>query len=151
MHNAAAAHPLIFVLRRVLYSIVIVFMVGEKVVFGALLLLLTSLAALIFVANEAQWEDRMNNIQHLLNEAIFYLVCMGLVCFSGIIFEAKQSVTLGWLLIGIIVVMISFNALYIMYTTCVHMKLVILRYRPKFLSNMSKMLSKLGKTKKRDD
>ena len=52
-HNVAVIHPLFFILRRVLYSVVIIFMVGENVIFGAMLLLLSTLAMIVFVATEA--------------------------------------------------------------------------------------------------
>ena len=61
-HNVAIFHPLAFLLRRVLYSMIIILMAGEdSVFFGALLLLFTCLYMLIFVAHEGPWENRMIN------------------------------------------------------------------------------------------
>ena len=48
-HNVAVVHPLAFVLRRILYAFVIVYMVGEMVILGALLMLMSCLAMLVFV------------------------------------------------------------------------------------------------------
>lgn len=128
VHSASTAHPLFFVLRRILYSLVIVFMVGEvKPFFGALILTLTSFMMLSFVALEAQWESNMHNKQHLLNEFTFYVVCIGFICFSGVIMETDQSVLLGWLLIGIIIFMITYNTLMILYDLCIFARLLIKR------------------------
>ena len=52
-HNVAVLHPILFVLRRVIFTIVIIFMIGENVIFGALLLILSTLVMLTFVALEA--------------------------------------------------------------------------------------------------
>lgn len=90
-HKVAVIHPLFFVLRRVLYSIVIIFMVGYNVIFGAMLLLLSTLAMMTFVATERQWEDKFINWQHFANEVVFYLLCLGLMFFSGVLTETKQS------------------------------------------------------------
>ena len=62
-HGASTVYLLIFVLRRIAYSLVIVFMVdGTRPIFGALILTLTSLLVLMFVAIEAHWEERMINV-----------------------------------------------------------------------------------------
>ena len=93
------------------------------------MLILTSLATLIFVAVEAPWENPFFNWWHLLNETIFYMVCVGLLCFSGLLTRATESVTLGWLLIGVIIVMVIFNTLIILFDLLVYTRLLILRYR----------------------
>ena len=48
-HNVAVVHPLAFVLRRILYALVIVFMVKQNVLFGALIMLVTCLVMIVFV------------------------------------------------------------------------------------------------------
>ena len=124
-------HPLAFVLRRVLYSIIIVFMVGDKVFFGALLLLLNCLFMLCFLASEAQWEDSLINRQHFFNEVVLYLVFAALMCFSGLLTTVNESVSLGWLVIAIILTMIIYNASVILFDLCMYIKLLVLRYRHK--------------------
>lgn len=52
-HNMAVLHPLVFVLRRVLYALVILFLVQEAAFFGVLLLLATCLIMMVFVVHEA--------------------------------------------------------------------------------------------------
>ena len=72
-HNVAVLHPILFVMRRVIYSLVIIFMIGESVMFGALILILSTLFMLIFVATERQWKEKFVNWQHIANEAIIYV------------------------------------------------------------------------------
>ena len=60
-HNVAVLHPILFIMRRVIYSLVIIFMIGESVMFGALILILSTLFMLIFVATERQWKEKFVN------------------------------------------------------------------------------------------
>jgi hypothetical protein len=134
----AVVHPLAFVLRRVLYSIVIVFMVGDKVFFGALLLLLNCLFMLCFVASEAQWEDSLINRQHFFNEAVLYLVFAAMMCFSGLLTTLEESTALGWLIILLISALVLFNITVILLDLCRYIKLLLTRYRLKIWSCCSK-------------
>jgi hypothetical protein len=45
-------YPLLFALRRVIYSFIIIFMVGQNTLYGAVLLLLCTLFMMTFVATE---------------------------------------------------------------------------------------------------
>lgn len=54
-------HPLVFLVRRLLFSLVVVFLVSQNVLFGSLILLLTGLSMMIFVALEAPWVDGLIN------------------------------------------------------------------------------------------
>ena len=60
-HKVAIVHPLAFLLRRVLYAVVIIFLVDQKVLFGAYIILLTCLFMMIFVIHEAPWVDKYIN------------------------------------------------------------------------------------------
>ena len=84
----AIVHPLAFLLRRVLYAIVILFFVEEAAFFGALLLLLTCFIMMVLVVVEAQWEDQLINRQHMVNEVFFYLLCISLILFCGVVHES---------------------------------------------------------------
>ena len=63
-HNVAIVHPIAFILRRVLYSIIIVFMAREElsILFGILLLLMTSVFMSVMISLESQWEDSLINV-----------------------------------------------------------------------------------------
>ena len=134
-HNVAVVHPLAFVLRRILYAFVIVYMVGDMVILGALLMLVSCLAMLVFVVQEAPWEDRYVNCQHFFNELVFYFVCVGLISFSGVLTGSEPSMAHGWLLIGLIVTLIAYNVVVIFYELCLFIRLLIRRY---FISHSKK-------------
>ena len=88
--NAAAIYPCLFVARRVLKSILIVQMAtgNVKPFFGTLVLTFVSFAVLCYVVAEKLWEQRIALVQHLANEAVYYCLCVGLVCFSGVVSDA---------------------------------------------------------------
>ena len=62
-HNVALTHVFIFVLRRVLFALVIVCMAAEslQVMFGIFMLMATCLAMSGLLLLEAQWEDNLLN------------------------------------------------------------------------------------------
>ena len=121
-------YPLLFVLRRIVYSLVIVFMIdGNKPFFGTLILTLTCLAMQMFVAVEAQWESRMLNAQELVNESIFYTLCLGLICCSGVLNSTEQSIMLGWLMIGLVFSLLAFNSALIFCELMNFIRLLCLR------------------------
>ena len=84
-HNVAIVHPLLFLLRRIIYAIVIVLTTEENALFGAIALLLTCLFMITLVVLEAQWQDTLINRQHFVNEVFFYIFCATLMLFCGII------------------------------------------------------------------
>ena len=89
-HNAATVYPLLFVLRRIIYSLVIVFMIdGNKPFVGAMILNLTCLFMLIFVAVEGQWDSWILNMQDFVNELTFYIMCVGLICFTDVLTDTQ--------------------------------------------------------------
>ena len=115
-HGAATVYPLLFVLRRIAYALVIVLMVdGIRPYFGALILTLTSLFVLMFIAIEAHWEQRMINLQEFVNECVFYTMCIGLICFTDVLVDTSQSRLLGWLMIGLALNLMLFNSVIIVY------------------------------------
>ena len=141
VHHASTIYPILFIMRRILYSLIIVYMVGEvKAFFGAFMLTLTSLTEAVFVAIEAPWKLPMFNTWSILNEAMVYIVCVSLMCFSGVLTDAIQSVTLGWLLIGLILVMIIYNSTIIIFDALIYARLCILRHRKKFPARLIKFL-----------
>lgn len=85
----AVVYPLAFVLRRILYAVVILLMVESAAFFGVLLLLATCLVMLVFVVQEVQWESQLINTQHLVNECSFYLLCVSLILFNGVVVETE--------------------------------------------------------------
>lgn len=127
-HNVALVHPLAFLLRRVLFALVIIFMVDSKALFGSLLLLITCLLMLIFVVQEAPWEYPLINQQHFVNEIVFYFVCVGLMSFSGVLTESGASRAHGWFLIALIVALIAYNVVVILYDLVAFARMLARRY-----------------------
>lgn len=84
-HNVAIVHPLSFLLRRIIYAIIITLTTEANAFFGALILMLTCLFMMTLVVLEAQWQDNLINGQHLVNEVCFYILCAILMLYCGII------------------------------------------------------------------
>jgi hypothetical protein len=79
-HNCALIHPMAFLLRRIVYTMVIVFMF-HKPFFGSMILLAISLSILGYVICESQWEDSLINQQHIVNEVALYICLVFVVLF----------------------------------------------------------------------
>ena len=67
------------------------------------------------------------------------------MCFAGVLTELDQLSVLGSLLIGLVVIMIIYNATVIYYDLCCFIKMLILRYRKKIPSRVSKLVVKKDK------
>ena len=121
-----------FVLRRIVYSFVIVFMIDDNnPFFGTLILTLTSLLMLMFVSIEAYWESRMLNVQEIVNESVFYTLCLGLICFTDVLNETKELIALGWLIIGLVLLLMLFNVVIICYDLSIYLRLLCRRCKNK--------------------
>lgn len=90
-HNVAIVHPLSFVLRRVLFALLITSSTAESALFSATLLLLTCLFMMAIVCSEAPWVDSLINQQHFVNEVVLYVICACLMVFSGVITSTEQA------------------------------------------------------------
>ena len=61
-HHMAVIHPITFIVRRVLFAVILLHMQGENVAFfGALMLLFGCMAILAIVSLEAQFIQRVIN------------------------------------------------------------------------------------------
>lgn len=69
------------------------------------------------------------NRQHMVNEAIFYILCVSLLLFSGVIHESNQMTMLSWLMILLVTIMIICNVIIIFYDTVAFSRLLYLRNR----------------------
>ena len=128
-HNVALIHPVAFVLRRILFALVILFMTSQtQVFFGAFLLQLTCLFMGIMIVMEMQWQDGLINVQHFVNEVFLYLFCVSMMLFTGVLEQSRQSVALGWLLIGLCCIMIIYNLAVILVDTLSFLHLLYKRY-----------------------
>ena len=51
--------------------------------------MLGCLIMLVFVTSENPWESKLINKLHIFNESVFYLLCISLICFSGLLLAPK--------------------------------------------------------------
>lgn len=58
--HVAVVYPILFLTRRVLFSVIILFLM-QVPFFGVLLLMMSCLAMMAFVFSEAHWEDSIIN------------------------------------------------------------------------------------------
>ena len=114
-----------FMLRRIIYALVIVFM--DKVMYyGVFIVMLSCLAMLAFACTEHQWKDRIINYQHIFDECTIYIICLILLCYSSFV-TSEMRWLLGWVLIGICFVYVIFNTIVIIYYALCLMWLFIKR------------------------
>ena len=73
--------------------------------------------------------DSYINGQHFANELVFYLLCLSTMCFAGLITAPEQSKALGWMLIGLMIVLIMYNVYCIVYDLVKYVRLLYKRYR----------------------
>ena len=63
-----------------------------------------------------------------VNEAVFYMVCIALVCFSGAVVDIEQSQTLGWIVIGVVASLLAFNVLVVFHYLSTFVRLLWIGY-----------------------
>ena len=108
--NVAVVHPLMFLLRRLVYAVVIVTL-SETMFFGVLVVMLSCLVVLAYAVNEWQWQEGLINQQHIVDECCIYVCCVFLLLFSNFV-ETDTRYGLGYSLI-------AFIFLYVIYNTVV--------------------------------
>ena len=126
MHNVAVVYPLAFLVRRVLYSVALVFLFAAPV-FAVLALLGLTLAMLGLVLTESPWTSRLVGWQHVANEVVLY-VCLVLLFFCcGPELSAEQTLALGWTLVGLIAALWLFNSVVFVLAGLSYLRLVAKR------------------------
>ena len=71
----------------------------------------------------------------MVNELAFYLCLVLILIFSFADLSKEMFVTLGWVLIGIVIVLCSYNVLVIAIFTMRHIKLFLFRLRVNLVKN----------------
>ena len=87
--NVAIVHPLMFLLRRIIYALVIVFM-DEIMYYCVFIVMLSCLTMLTYACTEWQWKERIINAQHIFDECTIYVICLMLLCFSAFVTPAMR-------------------------------------------------------------
>ena len=116
-------YPVIYLMRRVVYIILILFMTELPFV-SVVILLLWCLATLSLIWTEAQWEDRLINVQHAVNEIALYLILLQVSIFCGLTPASETALVLGWTLIATILLTIFFNLTVITYMSICYLRLL---------------------------
>ena len=98
-----------FLIRRIIYAVVIVFM-AEQMVWGVVIVMISCLIMLAYALSEWQWKDQLINYQHIGDEIFIYIICLILLLFSSVV-ESTTRYTLGWALVGICVAFVVFNTI----------------------------------------
>lgn len=73
--HVAVVYPIVFLVRRLVYTCLILFLLSLPYI-TIVLLMLGCLAMLAFIFSESQWEDSIINQQHVVNEIGFYLILL---------------------------------------------------------------------------
>ena len=124
-HMAAITHPLIFLVRRVIYAAIVLFMINTPIV-GIALLAFICVGVIAFVIVEQQWEDTLIAWQHVINEVALYLILMlTLACALPLPLSAVSPI--GWLIIGLTLSIVTFNLGVIAFYTLTHGRLYVKR------------------------
>ena len=88
----------------------------------------------IMIVMEMQWQDGLINVQHFVNEVFLYLFCVSMMLFTGVLEQSRQSVALGWLLIGLCCIMIIYNLGVILVDTLSFLHLLYRRYYARYMA-----------------
>lgn len=104
--NVALAHPMTFLVRRVIFAILVTtmspFMLTSVLTFMAM-----TLFVLAFALYEHQWQHWIINQQHIVNEIFIYAMSVLLFCFGG--FLGAFNMTLGWVFITLVCLFVAYN------------------------------------------
>ena len=129
-HSAAVVHPLIFLIRRIVYSAIVLFMIKLSMI-GAYILALICLGMIAFIIVEKQWEDSLIAWQHVVNEVGLYLILLAaLACalpLSGVLVSP-----LGWYMIAVFLATLIFNLVIMAYYVQAHLRQVFRRCMNKY-------------------
>ena len=111
--NAAALYPVLFLVRRFFFALVIMTM-GSTPFWPVHLVLLSSFVVLVFLVSERPWASKLVGWQEIANESITYLACMIVLTFSRGVGDSESRTAMGWLLITICMIYVLFNCAVIM-------------------------------------
>lgn len=112
-HSAAVMHPLMFLLRRILYSAIVIYFVSLPIV-AVYVLIVACLIMLAYVIVEKQWEDSLISWQHIFNEVALYLVLLAVIGSTLPIFSEVVS-PVGWFMITVFISILIFNLIIIAF------------------------------------
>lgn len=125
-HNSAILEPFLFMLRRMIYSALIIFMPHLPQI-ATSLLLIACLVIMAFTLIEKPWSTPEMNKLAVINEALLYTVLILILASPSFTTVAERHV-LGWAMIGVVTLVIHVNFCAILAQAWHHCKLLYTRY-----------------------
>lgn len=130
-HSSAVTQPLAFMIRRLVYAALIVFMPHLPQV-ATIALLSICMFMLAFSLSEKQWKQPEIQKLAIANEVFLYVLLvlvLGSSCLTTI--DSFESSILGWAMIGVVTLAIHVNLAVIMVNAWSHCKLLYVRHQNK--------------------
>ena len=122
-NRAAIVYPLVFLIRRIIYSTLVIFL-AELPIVGAYILCTICLMMIAYVIVEKQWEDSLIAKQHIANEIALYLILVFATVCTLTLAPAALS-PIGWTLICIFFTFLVVNFVFIAYYTFCYLRMYI--------------------------
>ena len=133
-HNVAVVYPILYILRRVVFAIVVINLL--YIPFLAIIILMTTvLFTISYLLNETQWEESSINLQHFINEIALYLVLCHFMIFCGLSITTSTANLLSWSLIGLLLITIVINIAFLLFSAIRFIKLYFKRCKNRLLTN----------------
>ena len=125
--NVALIHPLMFIVRRIVYALSIIFL-AKYTLYSVWLLMIGTILMLSFAVSEMPWKDPTINKQHIFNELVTYFFSMFLlVCTSALPYARREDI--GYMLICFLCVFIIFNGAIMMRKVYRVILLLVIKWR----------------------
>lgn len=123
--NAAVVHPLMYMLRRIIFAFIIVYM--DQVKFWNVILFMNcTLVMLAYGLAEHQWKSQVINYQHIFNESTLYTATVFLLLFSSYL-EPQQRFALGYAFIALVLIFVIYNTIIMLLFSLDFMILIVKR------------------------
>ena len=123
-HNVALIHPLMFMMRRILFAVCIVFL-DEVEVLSSVIFMYMTLTMLAYVLTEQQWQYGVINNQHIFNEIVLYILSLLMLCFTNWLSPLVRY-SIGFVMITVVLIFVIYNIIIMLLFAC---KLMILNVR----------------------
>ena len=146
--NVAVVYPTLFLVRRVIYVVCILFLTQLPYI-AVVIMMLTCLAMLALVFTTSQWEDLIINQQHVINEVAFYVVLLHMTVFVGLTPSSAATIFLGWTLIASLLAIIIYNIIILIYCALQYLRLASKRVYNRRNYLRAKMLNYLKQLKRK--
>jgi len=124
--NVALVHPVLFMARRLILAITVVFM-EETRHWGVFLTLIVTLAMLAYTVIERPWQDHYFVRQEIVNELVLYILCLLTLCFCHFESSLESRETIGTVFSCLFFVCAFSNLAVIVFVMLRHLKLVLRR------------------------